>query len=127
MPEKLYKPKYGKLMEPDISLVGAGEQTLDTVGYAQMKLVAGSKYIFEKVYLIKGGHKSLLGSPGIRSFGLIDNIPGTYSIRAVDTKDELPLKNSVDSVRRDFPKLFSGLGKLRGHYTIRLQDGVNPF
>ena len=63
-----------------------------------------------------------------RKMGLIPNIPGAYRIRAVNREQkEIPKLDTKDDVIKAYPKLFSGLGKLKGEYTIRLQDKVKPY
>ena len=61
----------------------------------------------------------LLGQPAIEKLGLIPNIPGAYRIRAVNGEQkEIPKLDTKDDVVKVYPKLFSGLGKLKGKYTI---------
>ena len=129
MPESLYKPCFGKLEQSDVTLIGAGDKTLDILGCVKMEISNENQHISEKVYVIKGGSKLLLGIPGIRSLGLLDDIPGTYSVRAVcHAKAVEPFSNNASNcVKRQFPKLFSGLGKLKGQYTICLRDEAKPF
>ena len=60
--------------------------------------------------------------------GLIPNIPGAYRIRAVNREQkEIPKWDTKDDVVKVYPKLFSGLGKLKSEYTIRLRDNTKPF
>ena len=84
MPENMHQPSCGPLLEPDRILTGAGEAKLDTVGYVQMKLNHGSTKITERVCIVAGASKLLQGVPAIRNIGLIADIPGSYSIKAVD-------------------------------------------
>ena len=83
MPESAYKESHGTLSKPDRELVGAGDVPLTTVGFAIMNLVSEAKAIAERVYIGQGASKLLLGIPTIRGLGLIHQIPGTYSIKAV--------------------------------------------
>ena len=89
MPETLYDETYGQIQQSDVSLRGAGDMPLDIMGFVTMDLHSSDIDIAikEKVYIIQGGTKLLLGQPGIRSFGLLKEIPGTYSIRAVVKTD----------------------------------------
>lgn len=86
IPESVYKPSFGKLSVPDRELLGAGDARLDTVGCVEMDLTHVNTLVKEKVYVIRGTPKLLLGVPAIRSLGLIHEIPGTYSIKAVEVK-----------------------------------------
>ena len=68
----------------------------------------------------------LLGQPAVEKLG--PNIPGAYRIRAVNSEQkEIPKLDTKDDVVKAYPKLFSGLGKLKGEYTIRLRDDAKPF
>ena len=127
IPESVYKPSYGKLSVPDRELLGAGDTKLDTVGCVDMTLSHGHTQVKEKVYVVRGTPKLLLGIPAIHSLGLIHEIPGTYTIRVVEVKmPQCPLKTKEDIVKA-YPKLFTGLGQLKGEHTIRLREDAKPF
>jgi len=53
---------------------------LATMGFAIINLALDEIGIEERVYIVKGASKGLLGIPAIGSLGLIDHIPGTYSV-----------------------------------------------
>ena len=64
----------------------------------------------------------------IEKLGLIPNIPGAYRIRAVNSEQkEIPKLDTKDDVVKAYPKLFSGLGKLKSQYTISLKDNAKLF
>ena len=127
IPHSVYKPAYGKLSAPDRELLGAGDTTLDTVGYVEMHLRHGNTLVKEKVYVVRGTTKPLLGVPAIRSLGLIHEIPVTYTIRAVQLKTPASCLRHKEDVVRAYPKLFTGLGQLKGEHTIRLKEDAKPF
>ena len=63
---------------------------------------------------MRGLTKSLLGRPAIEQLNLVSRVAAV---------SELPtLEPTVE-----FPKLFTGLGKLEGEYTIQLDPGAKPF
>ena len=111
--KQVYQPSFGELLETDIVLIGAGagDTQLDTVGFVNMVLVHDTTQISEQVYIVKGASKLLPGVPGIRKLGLVHDLPGTYSIKAINVA-ELSPPMSKQSVVNEYPKLFSGLGKL---------------
>ena len=49
-----------------------------------MNLTVAETVIKERVYVVRGTSKLLLGVAAIRSFGLIHEIPGMYSVKAVN-------------------------------------------
>ena len=120
----MYQPSFGPLLEIDRILTGGGEAKLDIVGYVQMMLNHGSTKIIERVYIVAGASKLLLGVPAIRNLGLIADIPGSYSIKAVDVT--YPTVNK-ENVVKQYPVLFTGLGKLKGEHVIHLREDVTPF
>ena len=135
MPETFYKDVYGTLCKPDRKLVGAGDTPLDTVGCMDLNLTRGKHtQIKEKVYVVRGASKLLLGVPAIRSLGLIHEIPGTYSIKTVEavrSSQTPPVPDSPlvtkEQVVKEYPQLFQGLGKLEGEHTIILKEDAVPF
>ena len=83
-------------------------------------------YLFKiQVYIVKGASKLLLGVPGIRKLGLIHDLPCTYSIKAFNVA-ELSPPMSKQSMVNEYPKLFSGLGKLQGEHKIQLKENATP-
>ena len=126
MPESAYKEDFGKLEPAERRLVGAGETPLETIGCVNMVLKHGETRINEQVYVVRGATKLLLGVPGIRNLGLIHEIPGTFSVRAVESKP-CPKLDTKDKVIKTFPQLFTGLGKLKGEHEICMKPDVTPF
>lgn len=94
-----------------------------------MNLKQDETVIKERVYVVSGASKLLLGIPTIRSLGLIHNIPGTYSVKAVhQTPDSHPLQSATKGdIVKQYPRLFQGLGKLEGEHTIHFKEGATPF
>lgn len=74
MPEHIYKSSYGTLSKSDRELVGAGDVPLKTLGCAVMNLKQDETVIKERVYVVSGASKLLLGIPAIRSLSLIHDI-----------------------------------------------------
>lgn len=131
-PESVYKESCGKLSKPDRELVEAGDVPLTTVGFVIMNLVSEDKAIAERVYIVKGASKLPLVIPAIRGFGLIHQITGTYSIKAVHHTPRPAGNNPVplsvkDHIVKKYPMLFQGLGNLEGEHTIHLKEGTTPF
>ena len=139
MGEQYYKKPYGQLDPPNRKLVAAGNAPLLTVGRVKLKLSSDATTIDEDVYVVRGLNQLLLGQPAIQKLGLITSIPGVFSIKAVqaDTVAERQEKStksdskrcvsSKEIIKRNYPGLFKGLGKLSGQYTIRLRGDVKPF
>ncbi|KAL8584885.1 hypothetical protein ACOMHN_037588 [Nucella lapillus] len=146
MPASLFRPAFGQLCPPDRRLLGPGDHPLEVKGVALITLAHGRTQIQEKVYIAQTS-KLLLGMPAIQKLGLIHDIPGAFTVRAIRTtpaaERQHPLQRkqpelaatqparriftSPDDVRRQFPSLFTGLGKLEGEQTILLENNAKPF
>ena len=127
MPEAIYKSSYGTLSKSYGALVGAGDVPLKTLGCAVMDLTPAETVIKERVSLVIGASKLLLGVPAIRRLGLVHGIPGTYSVKAVNhIPDNHPLRSGTKEDKQ-YPTLFQGLGKLEGEHTVHLKEGATSF
>ena len=101
------------LSQPDRTLRGPDTHILPVSGQFTATLKSGNQDFDEKVYVVKGLNKPLLGRPAIEGLSLVQRVT------ALTGKEPTP----VDQ----FPGLFQGLGKLQGDYTIKLQEGAKPF
>ena len=125
MPDTYYKKSYGEIQPTRKTLYATGEHPLQTLGCARMQLSRGDTTVLEDIYVVRGVKSLLLGQPAIEKLGLIPNIPGAYRVKAVNS--EIPKLDTKDEVVKAYPKLFTGLGKLKGEYAIRLKDDAKPF
>ncbi|XP_077517721.1 uncharacterized protein LOC144128270 [Amblyomma americanum] len=66
-------------------------------------------------FVVKKGRQAILGLQACEQFGLVNRI------RAVKKDEALS-----ECVRRQYPKLFMGIGKLKREYSMTLQDGARP-
>ncbi|XP_077516818.1 uncharacterized protein LOC144127784 [Amblyomma americanum] len=66
-------------------------------------------------FVVKKGRQAILGLQACEQFGLVNRI------RAVKKDEALS-----ECVRRQYPKLFTGIGKLKREYSMTLQDGARP-
>lgn len=78
-------------------------------------LKIGSKSINEKVYVVKIQEEALLGVPAIFGFGLIE-------IKKIGK-----IKAFRSNIKRRYPELFSGVGKLPEKYHIELVKDAVPY
>ena len=128
MPEQFYKESFGKLNKADKRLVGADDKPLETIGQITLDLKLGEVTIKEHVYIIRGAKKLLLGIPAIRRLGLIQEIPDTFTIKAIGSQPtQATTSNTKEKITQQYPNLFRGLGKMAGEYTIQLKEGAQPF
>ena len=67
----------------------------------------------QELYVVENLRKQLLGRPAVEALEL------AVRIEAVEGERRSPIDR--------FPKLFQGLGKLEGEYSIKLQEGAKPF
>ena len=101
------------LLQADRTLRGPDPRLLFESGQFMGTLKQGDRRIQEKVYVVKGLTKPLLGRPTVEGQGLVQRLT------ALCEKELSPVEQ--------FPHLFHGLGKLQGDHTIKLQEDAKPF
>ena len=100
------------LQEPSKVLRGPATQTLDVLGQFTATLVHRGNSIRQEVFIVRGLKSNLLGFPAITSLQLLYRANGIHS--------------GANDIRKQFPKVFSGLGNLGGEYQIKLKEGAVP-
>ena len=103
-----------QLHKPEKVLCGPDRKELDVVGCTTVTLAYRGNTTSQTAYIIRELKNNLLGLPAIQSLHLL---------KKVDEVEEM----SAASVKEQFPKLFQGLGTLRGEYQIMLKPGAQPF
>ncbi|XP_064622558.1 uncharacterized protein LOC135484804 [Lineus longissimus] len=110
------KASLGKLHQPDRKLFGAGGNELQVKGVILTRLQKRDVKVDSVVYVVDGLKNPLLGQPAIRALKLVS------VVESVDSESA-----DIKNIKAKYPKLFSGLGKLKGDYTIKLKDGAEPY
>ncbi|GFS22574.1 Pol polyprotein [Elysia marginata] len=95
-------------------LLGPGNEELKVLGKIKANLTRNKRKCQEEIYVIQGLEQPLLGRPAIEALNLLQRI---NSVKAT--------QESVD-FKKEFPELFTGLGKLQKEYKIQLKDDVVP-
>ena len=112
--EEAYKKLDSPPLTPaNLTLKGPSSEALRVKGRLFTKFMRNEHETEQELYVAEGLQRSLLGRPAIEALQLVQRI------RDVRTEKLKPVQ--------EFPKLFQGLGKLRGEYTIKLRDGAKPF
>ncbi len=113
--EELFKEEsFGKLQKTSKILLGPGQDSLQVKGMCTVKISTKSKTTTQYIYVISGLKMALPGRPAIHALGIISRI------------DTVNL-DGLESVKRQFPDLFQGLGKMQGEYDISLKPDAKPF
>lgn len=99
------------------SLRGADGTELQVAGSLKCTLRVGKKQVEETVYVLKGQTTSLLGKNACETLGLVKVSNAVYEVQT-DAK--------VPDFRKEFPKLFQGLGCYGEPYRIQLREDVTP-
>ena len=77
-------------------------------------LLGESKNYQETVYVVQGLHQPLLRRPAIQALHLVE------FIREIGTQQQVFL-------HMQYPKLFTGLGKMKHEYYIQLKERCDPY
>ena len=113
IPERCYKIQQdGPLQPTERSLTGAGQQPLEVQGQFVGHLRYNSLETEQKIFVIQGLSRPLLGRPAIEALSIVSVVEPIMSL---------------DSVTEKFPRLFQGLGKLKDNYAIKLQTNCQPY
>jgi hypothetical protein len=106
----------GQLTQSSKSLLGPSGQSLPLLGQLNGKISHGNKVVEQPIYVVKGLRRNLLGLHAITALGLV--------VR-VDTIS-LDVSQVQNAIFKQFPSVYSGLGKLGNEYSIRLKPNDNP-
>ncbi|KAJ7995746.1 hypothetical protein DPEC_G00247790 [Dallia pectoralis] len=97
--------QFSRLEKATRVLLGPGRTRLNVKGKFTATLRKNSKSTKEEIYVVEGLCTPLLGGLAANNISL----------------------DSKETVKREFPKLFCGLGKMEGEYNIVLKPGAQPF
>ncbi|KAE8281739.1 hypothetical protein D5F01_LYC20739 [Larimichthys crocea] len=106
VPEQLYaQGQFNKLARATKILYGPGGVPLKLKGKFTAVLSNSKHSTHEEVYVVEGLRTPLLSGAAAMTLQLVARVNSI----SLDSKE---------TVKREFPKLFSGLGKMEGEYTI---------
>uniref|UniRef100_A0A3B5QZY7 Gypsy retrotransposon integrase-like protein 1 n=1 Tax=Xiphophorus maculatus TaxID=8083 RepID=A0A3B5QZY7_XIPMA len=115
VPETLYSQyQFGKLDKPKKILQGPGGTGLKVKGMFTATLSNNSVSTEEDIYVVKDLCTSLLSGRAAMALKLVARV------------NQIGL-DSIDAVKQEFPKLFTGLGLMEGEYNIVLSPDAQPF
>ena len=110
VPARLYDANMGRLNTLQTPLYGASGHNLQTVGFVNLDMKYKDQITSQNIYFVKGLTTPLLGRPAIQSLNLFTRI------------------NSVEGDWTEiYPQLFTGLGHMKGTYSIALFPETRPF
>ena len=103
-------------------LVGPDSQKIFCIGYTYVSLTWGENNSKQLVYVCKNLKKALLGKPAIRALHILSvDIPEEVRCEAIE-------ESYTNKFIKEFPKVFNGLGKMKGEPVhIQLKPGTVPF
>ena len=101
LPETLFKALESSLSPTSLKIRSADGTDMRVLGKFQAWLSTPDASSRQDVYVIRGQKNALLGRPAIIALNLLARLAAVNSESAVD-------------IKREFPKLFTGLGKIPG-------------
>ncbi|KAJ8405643.1 hypothetical protein AAFF_G00316230 [Aldrovandia affinis] len=115
VPEALYtQGQFSTLERATLVLKGPGRVPLKVKGKFIATLSKRNKTTKEDVYVMEALSTPLLSRPAATALQLVARLEDV----GLDSKE---------TIKQEFPKLFSGLGKMEGEYNIVLKLGAKPF
>ena len=114
--------KLGKLPLEKSSkrLYGPGNVPLNVMGSFTAKLETKTSSMVERIYVVKGLDRCLLGRPAITKLSLFEIKFPSASLSEVITV-------TLETVKAKYPNLFRELGEMSGEYHVTLKEGANPY
>ena len=102
--------------------VGPDSHKIFCIGYTYVSLTWGKNNSKQLVYVCKNLKKALLGKPAIRALHILNvDIPEEVRCEAIE-------ESYTNKFIKEFPKVFNGLGKMKGEPVhIQLKPGTVPF
>ena len=113
--------KIGKLpLEKKSSkrLYGPGNVPLKVMGSFTAKLETNASSAVERIYVVEGLDRCLLGLPAITKLDLLEFKHPNASLGEVIT---------LETVKSKYPNLFRELGEMSGEYHVTLKEGAKPY
>jgi len=101
----------GPLQPTDRVLSGPSQHPLEVQGQFEGTLQSAYSETQQLIYVLKGLRKALLGQLAINSLNIIQQIQPVHALNAIS----------------QFPELFTGLGRLKDNYAIKLTDDAKSF
>ena len=106
-----------ELQQPNRHLSGPAGQQLQVRGYLMGRLSHKGKHTTQQVFVVDNLSTNLLGLPSITTLGLVARVDAT-SLKGALSKEE---------VKKNFPKIFQGLGNLGEEYHVKLRPDAEPY
>ena len=110
MLERVHHESFGEIRKTIVTLCGAGNSRLETLGCLSLNLSQENNTISVTVYIVRCETKLLLRLPAIRKLGLIHDVLGNFSVTAAEHKNGLPSLRTKADVVHAYLGLFHGLG-----------------
>ena len=119
IPEPIYlEAGLGRLQKASRDLFGPGQTKLSVKGVVRETLKTGNaKETTQDINVVENLKEPLLGRPAIDALDLVQKV------EAVHLDDCKRVENEAKAM---FPKLFKGLGELKGEFTIKLKPNATP-
>lgn len=113
IPKHMYSAKlHGKLSPPNKRLCGPSNTPITVEGHFTANMSYKGSVVKQQVYVVPGLATPLLGLPAIQDLSLLTQVD------AIATES---------AFTKQYPKVFTGLGKLEGEYKIKLKENATPF
>ena len=111
VPDRFFKNS-PLIQKTDRKLFGPGQNKISVIGSVHGTLAIGETSSEQELYVVGDLNEPLFGSPATETLKLTERV------------------NSVDKdnvYKQEFPEHFTGLGRMKNVYTIRLQENAQPW
>lgn len=115
VPTNMYENgQFGELVQTRKVQMGPGSAQLKVKGKFTATLKRKDKSIMEDIYVVEGLSTALLSRQVATALELVARL-------------DTATLDSKETIKQEFPELFTGLGTMKGEYNIVLKPGAQPF
>ena len=110
VPDRFFNKNSPLIQKTGKKLFGPGQSKINMLGRVRATMAVGEVSSDQDPYVVVDFKEPLLERPATEALKLIERV------NAADN----------DQYRKEFPELFTGLGRMKNVYTIRLQENAQP-
>lgn len=112
IPESMYdRRRDGELVSPSVPLKGSTDENLEVSGHFVGTLARKGVCCQQNIYVVRNLRRALLDKPAIEALNVVALVESIHK----------------ESVVKQFPRVFKGLGRLKDSYKIEVKEDATPF
>ena len=115
VPEKYFRKGSPAIKPTTKKLYGPGQMEINVVGVYDATLKTETTETQDSLYVVRNLKEPLLGRPAIEGLRLLQRI------------NKVETLSSKEQAKKEHPQLWSGMGKMKKEYLVRLKEDAQPY